>query len=100
MIHRIVEIYSDQAKAKPCINIASGTAMYDTMRNDTDDYHLHPGENKADMHRFADYLVWCLQLAVLGAGPTSITTGQGTEDGRTHIRLSTPGLTGGLSAQS
>ena len=56
MIHRINEIYSDPAKAKPCIVIVSGTGFYDTMTNDDDDYHLHPGEGKADLHRFADWL--------------------------------------------
>ena len=75
MIHRVLEIYADPAKAKPCINIVSGVGMYDTMTNDDDNYHLHPGENKADMHRFADWLVKCAQLAILSKGIKLTSTG-------------------------
>ena len=55
MTHRVMEVYADEGRTKLCVNIASGTGIFDTMTNGSDHFHLSPGDDKADMFRFGDW---------------------------------------------
>ena len=71
-----MQIYSDKTRAKPCIVVSSGVGIFDTLTNGSDHYHLHPGTDLQDMHRFADALVHRGQMAILAQGPIAEEDGK------------------------